>query len=184
MKIEINKKDLKQNISQIIDMLKAGYCLPYNCEAWNKNKTILKELSETDYRGEYLLHIACKQKAFDLVKTLVINGADVNKSSRTFGTTPIQIAFKKNDFKTVYLLYQYGANIYYINDPYRLNHPYNQKEENKNITNTMQLLGAKIYDVKYYAQTKKAKKLFSLLDELEKNKANVEVISEIEKLCV
>jgi hypothetical protein len=120
-------------------------------------------------------------KIIAALKLLV--GADINKPSRTFGTTPLQIAFKKNDFKTAYLLYRYGANLYYINKPYK----YHGIEK-------------QIYDVKYYAQTNKAKKLFSLLEELEKNKtcailasldatlAHEEKInkvkSDIEKLCV
>jgi ankyrin repeat protein len=159
----MQERRLKKNISEIILMLKTGFDLPYDCRAWNNIAPFLKELSQIEYRGEYLLHIACKHKAFNLVKELVLIGADVNKPSRTFGTTPLQIAFKENDFKTAYLLYRYGANLFYINDPYK---------------------GGARYDIKFYAKTKKAKQLFSLLEELEKDNANAKVKSDIEKLCL
>ena len=164
----------KKDLSKIIAALKAdsnNTTIDWKTQL-NCNQNYFKELSEIDYRGEYLLYIACKQKTFNLVKALILNGADVNKPSKTFGTTPLQIAFKKNDFKTAYLLYRYGANLYYINKPYTARHI--EYYDNHKYA----------YDVKFYAQTNKAKQLFSLLEELEKDKANAKVKSEIEKLCI
>jgi ankyrin repeat protein len=169
------KMPSKKDLSKIIAALKAdsnNTTIDWKTFCGSNNQNYFKELSEIDYRGEYLLHIACKQKAFDLVKALVLNGADVNKPSRTFGTTPLQIAFKKNDFKTAYLLYRYGANLYYINKLYT------------SYYDSYHGIEKQTYDVKYYARTNKAKQFFSLLEELEKDKANAKVKSDIEKLCV
>lgn len=153
----------KKMISKIIATLKTGCDNTIDWETFADQNSI-KELSEVEYRGEYLLHIACRYKAFNLAKVLILAGADVNKTSNARNMSPLQIAFKKDDLRTATLLYQNGASLFYTRFPYGYNSADGWYHVSCSTRSTKWHDKKSVgYSVHYYAQTKRAKLLFSLL---------------------
>ncbi len=69
------------------------------------------DLSVTDARGNNILHIACNQGEFDVVKYLLsLNSVDINSRGRE-KSTPVIVGAQKGHIEVVELLVKHGADL-------------------------------------------------------------------------